>query len=79
MRNLCEIFKVSKIQTRTVSAETICGNTIAQIILHSHFDLVSSVLVQFTSRTIAQMTPEMISSVAFSCTSKEIGKIAFLF
>ena len=29
-----------------------------QILVHSHFDLVSSVLVQFATRTVAQMAPQ---------------------
>ena len=55
---------------------------LVQILVHSHFDLVGSGLVQFATKTVivSQMAPEMISSVNIFCTSKEIGtKPAFLF
>ena len=51
---------------------------IVQILVHTHFDLVSSVLVQFATRTIAQMAPQMMSSVAIWYHSKEIGTKASL-
>ena len=44
---------------------------VIQILVHSHFDLV---------RMVAQMATQMISSLAISCNSKDIGtKAAFLF
>ena len=50
---------------------------LVQILVHSKFDLVRSVFVQFATRTVAQMVFEMISSVVIS---KEImTKAAFLF
>ena len=41
----------------------------------------NSVLLQFATRTVAQIAPQMISSFAISCTSKEIigTKAPFLF
>ena len=46
-------------------------------IVHSHFDLVSLLLVQFATRTVSQMATQMIVclsvQMSFRCNSKEIG------
>ena len=57
---------------------------IVQIPVHSNFDLVSLILVQFTTRTVAQMASQMIvclsDQVSIYCNSKEIrGKQWLLF
>ena len=53
---------------------------VVKILFHSHFDLVSSILIQFAIRKVAQMAPDMISTIAILCTLKEIGtQAAFLF
>ena len=66
-------------QPQTAGAKTYT-HSVVQVLVHSHFDLVSSILIQFAIRKVAQMAPDMISSVAILCTLKEIGtQAAFLF
>ena len=49
-------------------------------LVHSHFDLVRLLLVQFATRTVAEIETQIISSVVIHCTSKEKWtKSAFLF
>ena len=51
-----------------------------QILVHSHFDLVSSRLAQLVCTTVAQMATQRAFELIFCCASKEIlPKSAFLF
>ena len=51
------------------------ARTVVQILVHSHFDILSLLLTQFATRTVAQMATQMISSVAISLYLKrDMGK-----
>ena len=75
-------FQLDDTKRQTLPAPHCCNGSCRffQVLVHSHFDLVSSILIQFAIRKVAQMAPDMISSVAILCTLKEIGtQAAFLF
>ena len=63
------------------SAQRFVSSTffIVQILVHSHFELVSLIIVQFATGTVAEMASQMISSVSILYTSKEIQRLHFSF